>query len=92
MVERGHDPLGDLAVALVKEVLAALQHRRGGGRVDVLAPAGRGLAVWLVQQAGGDDVLELLQGVDGLRARARDGVSKCDLSGAPFWARERERV
>lgn len=74
VVERGHDPPGDLAVALVEEGPAALQHRRRGRRAHVAAPARGGGAVRLVEQAGGDDALELLQRVDGL-VRVADGGS-----------------
>lgn len=66
MVERGHDPLGDLTIALVEEGLAAREYVGRGRLVDVLAPVGRRDPVRFVREVSGYGLLELLEGVDGL--------------------------
>lgn len=71
MVKRSHDALGNFAVAIVKESLAASQYLRGGRLVNVLAPVGWGVAVGLIRQVHWNSLLEFLQGVDSLFARRR---------------------
>lgn len=73
VIERRHDPLGNFAIAVVEEGLAAIQHLRGGRLVDILAPVGRRVAVGLICQVDWNSLLEPLEGVDGLCARHRSG-------------------
>lgn len=72
VVQGRHDARGHFAIAPVKEAPAASQDVWRGRVVDIAAPVGRGRALRLVEATRRHSLLELLEGVDGLRAHGRD--------------------
>lgn len=76
VVQGRHDARGHLAVAAVKEAPAATQHVWRGGVVDVAPPVGRGPALRLVEAPRRHSLLELLEGVDGLRAHGEETIGQ----------------